>query len=88
MNLKSSVNAVCIFDNIIEKYLVKKYPNIEKMYDKVNSLTNDISLKEQQFMEMRRKKEKDKAITSLSLFLLISFPVLLLLLGSFLLLRA
>lgn len=57
----TSVIPIClastIFDNIIEKYLVKKYPNIEKMYDKVNSLTNDISLKEQQFMEMRRKKE-------------------------------
>ena len=49
--------ASTIFDSIIEKHLVKKYPNIEKLYSKVNSLNKDVNLKEQELAEIRSKKE-------------------------------
>lgn len=53
----TSILAITLFDSVIQKYLVKRYPNIKEMYDRVNALTNDIGLKEQYFKKISSRKE-------------------------------
>ena len=49
--------ASTVFNNIIEKYLVKKYPNIKMLYNNVKSLSNRKRLKEQRLMKLRSDRE-------------------------------
>lgn len=42
-----SILSFTIFDGVIQRYLIKKYPSIKNIYDKVKYLTDEINLKEQ-----------------------------------------
>lgn len=55
--MTTTIFASTIFDSVIQKYLVKRYPNIKEMYDRVNALTNDIGSKERYFKKISSRKE-------------------------------
>lgn len=48
------------FYDKIAKLLSKKYPNIKKAYDNVNTLTNERNLKEQNLMTMKKDRDNLK----------------------------
>jgi len=47
-----------VFRNKVENILIKKYPNIKKVYDKVNELSYTFNLNEKNFMKLREDKNK------------------------------
>lgn len=52
--------ASTVFSNIIERYLIKKYPHIRKRYNNVNSLKDSKQHLEQQLMKLRTDRETIK----------------------------